>query len=339
MQGPDYVLYAVYCAMSLSFSLVAVIIFFSSRNNFFLSKRDSILLTVFPALFWSLIVFLFLYKLGPVRFQFFTETKIVNNSPQIAMVVSFVWFLFEYFGNTINIEEKTAGVVSFAGKRTGQSEQEGFAHVPGILPLFFQVTVFIFLRFSTFWAVVRAFNVSPIIFVENIIAYTSDQQAIVLRLNCKFKISDPYAFDDAVDDNAKDEEGKRAPVINSVKEFIAKIINSVAMKNTLDDLRDDWKDSLTDAVRRAGNELIDGLQMDRVSFRFISFDNDALQKTFQSFAGRNLRRGDVGAKGEEILAILRSLKEVDPSYEKSDAERLWETFTKDERGAYGVKFF
>ena len=339
MQSVNYVLVVIYLVMLLSFSVVSLLVFYSSKKSYHIDDTEAILLTVLPAVFWSCIVFIFLYKLGPVEFSFFTDRKAVNTSPKIAVIVSVFWFVFEYFGNTRNIEEKKAEVMSFAGKRRGQSAGEGFSHIPGIWPLFIQVTIYIFFRFTTFWSVVRGFNVSPIIFVENAVVYTSDNQAIVLRLNCKFKIADPYAFDDSLDDNAKDEEGKRLPVISSAKEFLANAINSVASRNTLDDLRDDWKETFSSSVRDASMAIIHGLQIDHVSFRFISFDNDALQKTFQSFAGRNIRRGDISAKAEEVRSILQSLKEIDSSYEKADAERLWESFTKNGRGAYQFKFF
>lgn len=339
MQTTDYVLYTVCFLMSLTLSGVSVIMFFSYKNGWILSKGDKFLLNLLPSLFYSLSVFLVLYLLGPITFSFFTETKSINNSVKIAVIVAFVWFLFEYAGNLRNVKEKTAEIESFLGSRNKNFNKEGFNHVPGILPLLAQVTIYTFFKFSIFADSIRSLNLSPVIFVESVIAYTKDSQAVVLSLNCKFKIVDPHEFDDSLNDNAKDEDGRRAPVITSAKEFIAKIINSVAVSNTLDDLRDDWKESFSSAVRRASKQTIDGLQIERISFRFVSFHNESLQNTFQSFAGRNIRRGDIGAKSEEVVAILKSLKEIDPSYERSDAERLWETFTKDERGVYGFRFF
>jgi hypothetical protein len=293
-----------------------------------------------PALFYSLLVLLILQVTGPIVFQFFTQTKSINNSFSVSLLIAIVWFVAEVAGNIRNVKEKEAEIISYGSRRSGESAKEGFTPIPGIFPLLMQVFLYAIFRFSVFGDARRKISTSPVLFNETILAYSSDNKAFLLVVGCKFDIADPYLFDDALDDTKQGEDAKRAPLIERVKEAVAHSLGMRLARYPMQNLRErlpSWNDFPIEGDLRseAGHY---GLSPAHITIRFLRFDDARLQEVFQSRAGADIRRGDVYEKGREIRALFESLKTLDSSYTLADAERMWETMTKQKRGSFRFSF-
>lgn len=293
-----------------------------------------------PSLFYSLLVLLILQTAGPIVFQFFTQTKSTNNSFTVSLLIAIVWFVAEVAGNVRNVKEKEAEIISYGSKRSGEWAGEGFTPIPGIFPLLMQVTLYTLFRFSVFGDARRKISTSPVLFNETILAYSKDNKAFLFMVGCKFDIADPYLFDDALDDTKQGEDAKRAPVIERVKEAVAHSLGVRLARYPMWVLQEklpSWTDFPVEGDLR-GEAGQYGLSPAHITTRFLRLDDVRLQEVFQSHAGADVRRGDVYEKGREISALFESLRALDSSYTLSDAERMWETMTKQKRGSFRFSF-
>jgi hypothetical protein len=184
---------------------------------------------------------------------------------------------------------------------------------------------------------------SPITFKEVVLVYSKDGYATMISLGCMCSITDPYVFDDSLDDSAESDNGKRAPVVDAIKEFVATLVADVARQSSVSSLRNHLKEegeisSDESIFEELFATSLYGVQIDSMSTRFVRLDDEKLQHLHQSYAGKSLRRENIEMKQQEVEALLEALQGIDPAYTRKDAERMWEGFTKETRGSFGFAF-
>lgn len=304
----------------------------SMRHGGILTSVQRKLLTVCPSLLWALLWVGMWYGVASLALPFFGRTFVVAMTPTFLAGLGFLIFVREYIGNQFNVEAKMAEVYTFYGsKRTGDAAYEGFNDVPGILPLFVQVTVYAVFRFSVFWGLTRSFVVAPIMVSGTFVVYSSDRKAIVIEAGLVLKISNPATFDDMVNDTSSEPR-------EQVRDFATEVFRRAASTVFR---RFSWQrvaegSGFTEHLKK---ELVPqmtalGLSTHKVQVTFIGFSTPELQTMFQSWAGRDIRLVNQTVKEREVSRILQNLKQIDIASTYEDALHIWEAFNQEGRGSF-----
>lgn len=330
----DYVLVSIYgiaIAMIVVTGILIIVAVFRGGETV---PPQRVLLVICPALAWSLL-WLAIMRIHPsIELPFFHKKLLLTISFDIACAISLVYFLREYIGNMRNVEAKVAEIVSFfGGKRTGQSLTEGISHLPGVMPLMFEVTLFALFRFSIFWGVVRRVVLIPLSFSGTIVAHARDGKAVVFTVAAMYKIVNVARYDDLIEDGTDDPR-------QSMRTLLVEHFNRIA-KHYVG--QHPWEvvargsghgKKLFSDVNRELKELLGLALVGQPQLHWIGFENQNLQNIFQELSSRDFRESAHHMKGVEIDRIFRALRSIDPAATHSDAERLWEAFNNGGRGSF-----
>lgn len=322
-------------------SLLVFLTLFSQarRQGYVVSESVKIGLIISSAVGYSMaLVALPLYLFAPFKFTFLWWQKSVINSGWTAVTITLLYIATEIVARIWFEKEKRAAVESFNGKRTSASIHEGMNWLPGLLPLIVEVFIYAFYRVVLGYNAVRSVDMSPIVFNETVVVYTRDNKAVVLALTATWRIIDPYAYEDALDSTVQTLTEQRKQLVDAVKELTAQALYKRAKQLLFEDIEDENAENLMVELNSITQKMVHGLKLQRVSNRFVRFDNDALQELFQSIAGSKIRSSDTNAKRREVKSLFDLMHKDDPSFTMKDAERMWETFHKSERGNYRFSF-
>lgn len=322
-------------------SLLVFLTLFSQarRQGYVVSESVKIGLIISSAVGYSMALVAFpLYLFAPFKFTFLWWQKSVINSGWTIATITLLYIATEIAARVWFEKEKRTAVESFNGKRTSASIHEGMNWLPGLLPLMVEVFIYAFYRVVLGYNAVRSVDMSPIVFNETVVVYTRDNKAVVLVLTATWRIVDAYVYEDALDTNTQTLPEQRRPLIDAVKELTAQALYNTAKELSFEEVQDKKAKNLMLGLHSITQKVVHGLKLQNISNRFVRFENDALQELFQSIAGSNMRSRDTNAKRQEVKALFDLMHKDDPSFTMRDAERMWETFHKGDRGNYGFSF-
>lgn len=330
----DHVLVGIYGVAITMLVMTGILIIIAVFRGGELFTLQRVLLVICPALAWSLL-WLAVMRIHPsIELPFFHKKLLLTISFDIACTISLVYFLREYIGNMRNVEAKVAEIIAFfGGKRTGQSLTEGISHLPGVMPLMFEVTLFALFRFSIFWGVVRRVVLIPLSFSGTIVAHARDGKAVVFTVAAMYKIVSIAHYDNLIEDGADDpRQSMRTLIVEHFNRIAKQYIEQYSWEVVARGSGHGKK--LFNDVNQELKELLGLALAGQPQLHWIGFENKNLQNIFQELSSREFRESAHHMKGVEIDSIFRALRSVDPSATHSDAERLWEAFNNEGRGSF-----